>query len=91
VFPKVETRGEILKIPMPGHAVGNNEEAVAEVEDNSKRLSLLVQEHDVIFLLTDSRESRWLPTVLANAYNKICLTIALGFETFLVMRHGQSH
>ena len=31
VFPMVETRGETLKIPMPGHAVGNNEEAIKEV------------------------------------------------------------
>mmetsp|Transcript_27227 Transcript_27227/g.41410 ORF Transcript_27227/g.41410 Transcript_27227/m.41410 type:complete len:86 (+) Transcript_27227:320-577(+) len=84
----VETRGEVLKIPMPGHAVGSNEEAVAEVLENTKKLENLVKEHDAIFLLTDSRESRWLPTVLANVHNKICFTIALGFETWLAMRHG---
>jgi ubiquitin-like modifier-activating enzyme ATG7 len=28
--------------------------------------------------------------VISAAHNKICLTIALGFETFLVMRHGLS-
>ena len=31
-----------------------------------------------------------MPTVMAAVHNKICLTIALGFETFLVMRHGLS-
>ena len=84
----VTTRGEVLKIPMPGHAVGNNLAAIKELMENCSRLEALVEEHDVIFLLTDSRESRWLPTVLSGVKNKICLTIALGFETYLVMRHG---
>mmetsp|Transcript_117975 Transcript_117975/g.164303 ORF Transcript_117975/g.164303 Transcript_117975/m.164303 type:complete len:91 (+) Transcript_117975:1392-1664(+) len=53
-----------------------------------RRLEDLIKEHDVIFLLLDSREARWLPTVMAQAHNKVCLTVALGFDTFLVMRHG---
>lgn len=90
VFPMVTTRGVNLKIPMPGHAVGQNEEAIKEVLQNAEQLEELVKEHDVIFLLTDSRESRWFPTVLAGLHNKVCLTIALGFETYLAMRHGLS-
>jgi ubiquitin-like modifier-activating enzyme ATG7 len=31
VFPMVETRGEVLKIPMPGHAIGESKEAHAEL------------------------------------------------------------
>lgn len=88
VFPSAVTRGEKLRIPMPGHAVGKSEEAVKEMVGDLNRLDELVKEHDVVFLLTDSRESRWLPAVQAAVYQKICLTIALGFESFLVMRHG---
>jgi ubiquitin-like modifier-activating enzyme ATG7 len=73
---------------MPGHSVGNNQEAIEELRKDIDELEGLIKDHDTIFLLTDSRESRWLPTVMAAVHNKICLTIALGFETFLVMRHG---
>jgi len=52
------------------------------------QLQQLVSDHDVVFLLTDTRESRWLPTMMAAAAGKVAVTAALGFDTFLVMRHG---
>jgi len=41
-----------------------------------------------LFLLLDSREARWLPTVLANKYDKACITVGLGFDSFVIVRHG---
>jgi len=87
ISPGVDATGVQLQIPMPGHTLSGRE---ASVEQDYLHLSELIQAHDVVFLLTDSRESRWLPTVLTSLYSKICLTAALGFETFLVMRHGAS-
>ncbi|GJE98792.1 E1-like protein-activating enzyme [Phanerochaete sordida] len=86
IFPGVNATGHSLSIPMPGHPI-----PPASVEQTQKDVALLEQlfdNHDVIFLLMDSRESRWLPTVMGAAKGKIVMNAALGFDTFLVMRHG---
>lgn len=88
IFPGVSSQGLLLEVPMIGHAVlANSEDSVVA---NYRQLDELIQNHDAVFLLMDSRESRWLPTVMGAAYNKIVINAALGFDSYLVMRHGPS-
>ncbi|KAG5645119.1 hypothetical protein DXG03_006933, partial [Asterophora parasitica] len=86
IFPGINASGHTLSIPMPGHPVPAA--SVAQTKAEVEKLEALIAEHDVVFLLMDSRESRWLPTVIAAAKGKIVINAALGFDTFLVMRHG---
>ncbi|OQS04328.1 autophagy-related protein 7, partial [Thraustotheca clavata] len=87
IYPLVQSEGHLLSIPMAGHAMSSAQ----VIEDNMlafQQLEELIGCHDVIFLGTDSRESRWLPTVMAAAKQKLIINAALGFDSYLVMRHG---
>ena len=86
VFPGVLSRGVAMAVPMPGHPVSGDDatRALADVE----RLEALVKTHDAVFCLTDTRESRWLPTLLCAANDVALVNAALGFDSYLVMRHG---
>ncbi|KAJ7558577.1 hypothetical protein O6H91_04G046800 [Diphasiastrum complanatum] len=86
IFPGVHATGVKIGIPMPGHSVGKNE--IPKLLEDLNQLKDLVHDHDVVFLLTDTRESRWLPTVLCADANKIAINAALGFDSYLVLRHG---
>lgn len=87
VYPGAKSTGHVLKIPMPGHPLTSEAEAASTKRD-AGTLEALVSSHDVVFILTDSRESRWLPTLLAAKHDKICINAALGLDSFLVVRHG---
>jgi len=67
--PLQDAQGIQMEIPMPGHPVSPGE--AAGVLQDCKRLKELVASHDAIFLLTDTRESRWLPTLLCTNENKV--------------------
>ncbi|CAI5975376.1 unnamed protein product [Closterium sp. NIES-65] len=85
-YSNPRTSGHRLAIPMPGHPVSPSE--APRVQADVTALLALVRQSDAVFLLTDTRESRWLPTLLCAAEGKVAINAALGFDSFLVMRHG---
>ncbi|KAM6493777.1 hypothetical protein JOM56_010138 [Amanita muscaria] len=89
IFPGINATGHMLSVPMPGHPISaSNSKLIEQAKADVLALEKLIESHDAVFLLMDSRESRWLPTVIGAAKNKIVINAALGFDTFLVMRHG---
>lgn len=73
IFPSVTTTGHTLTISMPGHSV---ETELEEAEAAATKLDQLVREHDVVFLLTDTRESRWLPSLLCATHDRCLIDVS---------------
>ncbi|RDW58064.1 hypothetical protein BP6252_13475 [Coleophoma cylindrospora] len=84
IYPGVDSTGHVMSVPMLGHPITDEARTRTEFETLQK----LIEEHDAIFLLMDTRESRWLPTLMGKAAGKLVLNAALGFDTYVVMRHG---
>lgn len=82
IFPGITARGVQLSVAMPGHPFATshhtgsdaNSKSSSREEEEVGILDELVRSHDVVFALTDSRESRWLPTVLAAAHHKVSVS-----------------
>ena len=47
------------------------ESAINQTKADVEKLDELVTSHDAVFLLLDTRESRWLPTVMAASKHKV--------------------
>lgn len=86
IHPNVNVESYTFSIPMPGHRVTDNE--IEQTKKDIATLESLIDDCDVIFLLMDTRESRWLPTVICLAKRKLVINAAIGFDTFLLQRHG---
>ncbi|XP_025070948.1 ubiquitin-like modifier-activating enzyme ATG7 isoform X8 [Alligator sinensis] len=88
IFPGVNAKGFNMSIPMPGHPVNFSKVTMEQAQKDVAQLEQLIDAHDIVFLLMDTRESRWLPAVIAASKRKLVINAALGFDTFVVMRHG---
>lgn len=66
---------------MPGHPVNFSDVTMEQARRDVEQLEQLIDNHDVIFLLMDTRESRWLPTVIAASKRKVeCVLCYLCLE-----------
>ena len=77
ISPNVTSNAVKLSIPMPGHHIDleSASEAVSQLEK-------LITEHDVVYLLMDTRESRWLPTVIGKSQSKVPKKYTCNFPLF---------
>ena len=83
INPAVQSHGYNFTIPMPGHSI--SAASKDKTRENLLVFENLVKEADAIFILVDSREARWLPTLLAKYHSKTIINVALGFDSFLAL------
>ena len=81
LLPSAIVKSIFANIPMPGHPEQN---LLREFEI----LQQAIHDVDLVFVLTDSRESRWLPSLLCSVASKFCIHVALAWDGFLILRQG---
>lgn len=86
LIPTINAQAYKFKIPMPGHSC--SEQMLDSEFANLQILEDLIKEHDIIFNVLDSREARYFPTLMAGIYNKLCISVGLGYDNFVIVKHG---
>lgn len=99
IDPGADVHGIDLNIPSPGCMQGmeySTQKAMTnECRSSISQLTEFIEKNDIVFSLLDTREARWLPTMLsaaavAEGRKKLMITAAIGFDSYLVMRHSQT-
>ncbi|KAH8739202.1 hypothetical protein FG386_003580 [Cryptosporidium ryanae] len=92
ICPDLIGNGLPFNVPILGDPTINNDEFIKACE----KLKEKIQNSDVILLLTDTKESRLIPTILTSFINRnhrnkdkpiLCITVGLGFDSFIVTRN----
>ncbi|OII72368.1 uncharacterized protein cubi_01248 [Cryptosporidium ubiquitum] len=91
ICPDIHAEGIDFEIPILGDSTLSPEQFLNSVDKTKNN----ILDSDVVMLLTDNKESRWLPTVLVALLNRycdrkrpiLCITVGLGFDSFIVVRN----
>lgn len=86
ISPDARVQTVHLNVPMPGHYVKS--EQLDAVMADLEKLDDLVKTHDVVLNVFDSREARYFPTILSALYGKLCVSIGVGYESLVIVKHG---
>lgn len=90
IWPRLDSAALSLNIPMPGHHpyIGIKESGESmSLKQAYEILNDAISSHDIVFVALDSRESRWLPTLLCKLNGTNIIDLALGFDSFVIIRH----
>ncbi len=72
---------------MPGHYITDE-----QIDVTYKDLQVIEEEiknHDVLLNCFDSREARYFPSLIGALHNKLVLSIGIGYDSFVIVRHGK--
>ncbi|KAF7457551.1 Ubiquitin-like modifier-activating enzyme atg7 [Cryptosporidium felis] len=91
ICPDLNAEGIDFEVPILGDPTINTEKFI----NSCTELKNQILDSDVVLLLTDNKESRWLPSVLIAVINRfydrkrpiLCVTVGLGFDSFIVVRN----
>eukprot|EP00919_Chromeraceae_sp_WS-2016_P076512 GHVR01180767.1.p1 GENE.GHVR01180767.1~~GHVR01180767.1.p1 ORF type:complete len:648 (+),score=192.85 GHVR01180767.1:116-2059(+) len=66
IRPDIHASHYNINIPVPGDTHTHTD---TQLKETINKLIELISTHDIIFMLTDNRESRWLPSFIVNILN----------------------
>lgn len=84
IYFGVESEGYLFVVFMFGYLFMDE----MKIKMDFEKFEILIKEYDVIFLLMDMCELRWLLIVIGKVLGKIVMNVVFGFDLYVVMWYG---
>ncbi|CAA9988287.1 autophagy-related protein 7, putative [Plasmodium knowlesi strain H] len=73
IAPDLNIQARVIDIPMPGHSIYLSNGRISKTREAITHLDNLISNHHVVFLATDSKESRYFPSLLIAEKQYNCM------------------